>query len=128
MGKRQQELHRHPPRQQRRYHLRQACLQMHARMNIPQQIELTIEPSGRRLTLPTGANLLQAAREAGLSVNAVCGGNGTCGSCKVKLISGDFSPITPKETAMRQNGSLPADERLACLTTALSDGKIHFKP
>jgi len=97
-------------------------------MNIPQQIELTIEPSGRRLTLPTGANLLQAAREAGLSVNAVCGGNGTCGSCKVKLISGDFSPITPKETAMRQNGSLPADERLACLTTALSDGKIHFKP
>jgi uncharacterized 2Fe-2S/4Fe-4S cluster protein (DUF4445 family) len=97
-------------------------------MNIPQQIELTIEPSGRRLTLPTGANLLQAAREAGLSVNAVCGGNGTCGSCKVKLISGDFSPITPKETAMRQNGSLPADERLACLTTALSDGKIHFEP
>lgn len=97
-------------------------------MNIPQHIELTIEPSGRRLTLPAGANLLQAAREAGLSVNAVCGGNGTCGSCKVKLISGDFSPITPKETAMRQNGSLPADERLACLTTALSDGKIHFGP
>ncbi|MDO9122277.1 MAG: ASKHA domain-containing protein [Anaerolineaceae bacterium] len=97
-------------------------------MNIPQHIELTIEPSGRRVTLPAGANLLQAAREAGLSVNAVCGGNGTCGSCKVKLISGDFSPITPKETAMRQNGSLPADERLACLTTALSDGKIHFKP
>jgi uncharacterized 2Fe-2S/4Fe-4S cluster protein (DUF4445 family) len=97
-------------------------------MNIPQHIELTIEPSGRRLTLPAGANLLQAAREAGLSVNAVCGGNGTCGSCKVKLISGDYSPITAKETAMRQNGSLPADERLACLTTALSDGKIHFEP
>lgn len=95
-------------------------------MNIPQQIELTIEPSGRRLTLSAGANLLQAAREAGLAVNAVCGGNGTCGSCKVKLISGDFSSITPKESAMRQNGSLPADERLACLTAALSNGKVHF--
>lgn len=97
-------------------------------MNIPQQIELTIEPSGRRLTLSAGANLLQAAREAGLAINAVCGGNGTCGSCKVKLISGDFSPITPKETSMRQNGSLPADERLACLTTVLSNGKVHFPP
>lgn len=100
-------------------------------MNAPQspaQIELTIEPSGRRLTLPVGANLLQAAREAGLSVNAVCGGNGTCGACKVKLITGDFSTVTPQETAMHQNGSLPADERLACLTTVLADGKVHFPP
>lgn len=100
-------------------------------MNAPQspaQIELTIEPSGRRLTLPVGGNLLQAAREAGLSVNAVCGGNGTCGACKVKLINGDFSPVTPKETTMHQNGSLPADERLACLTTVLADGKVHFPP
>lgn len=97
-------------------------------MKNPQQIELIIEPSGRKLTLPAGANLLQAAREAGLAVNAVCGGNGTCGACKVKLINGDFSAITPKETEMRQKGSLPPDERLACLTTALSDGKIHFGP
>ncbi len=97
-------------------------------MNTPQQIELIIEPSGRKLNLPAGANLLQAAREAGLAVNAVCGGNGTCGSCKVKLISGEFSGITPKETLLRQKGSLPSDERLACLTTALSDGKIHFRP
>ncbi len=97
-------------------------------MNNPQQIELIIEPSGRKLILPAGANLLQAAREAGLAVNAVCGGNGTCGSCKVKLISGDFSAVTPKETVMRQKGSLPPNERLACLTTALSDGKVHFPP
>lgn len=100
-------------------------------MNAPQspvQIEITIEPSGRRLIVPVGANLLQAAREAGLSVNAVCGGNGTCGTCKVKLISGDYSSITPKETAMRQNGNLAADERLACLTTVLKDGKVHFPP
>ncbi|MRR52582.1 MAG: DUF4445 domain-containing protein, partial [Rhodocyclaceae bacterium] len=82
----------------------------------------------RKLNLPAGANLLQAAREAGLAVNAVCGGNGTCGSCKVKLISGNFSDITPKETLLRQKGSLPPDERLACLTTALSDGKVHFPP
>jgi uncharacterized 2Fe-2S/4Fe-4S cluster protein (DUF4445 family) len=90
--------------------------------------ELIIEPSGRRIFIPADWSVLQAAREAGLSVNAVCGGNGTCGSCKVKLISGDFSAITPKETTMHQNGSLPADERLACLTFLLSDGKVHFPP
>jgi uncharacterized 2Fe-2S/4Fe-4S cluster protein (DUF4445 family) len=97
-------------------------------MNSPQQIEIIIEPSGRRLNLTAGANLLHAAREAGLSVNAVCGGNGTCGSCKVKLISGEFSDITPKENIMQQKGSLSKDERLACMTSTLSDGKIHFEP
>lgn len=94
----------------------------------PAQYELIIEPSGRRIFIPAGSSVLQAAREAGLAVNAVCGGNGTCGSCKVKLISGDFSAITPTETDMHHNGSLPADERLACLTTILANGKVHFGP
>lgn len=94
----------------------------------PAQYELIIEPSGRRIFIPAGCSVLQAAREAGLAINAVCGGNGTCGSCKVKLISGDFSAITPTETAMHHNGSLPADERLACLTTILANGKVHFGP
>ncbi|MBA4383858.1 MAG: ferredoxin [Anaerolinea sp.] len=129
--KRCQELHRHPPRQHRGYHLRQACLQVHARMIAPQspaQYELIIEPFGRRIFIPAGSSVLQAARDAGMAVNAVCGGNGTCGACKVKLISGDFSAITSTETAMHHKGSLPADERLACLTTVLSDGKVHFPP
>lgn len=94
----------------------------------PAQFELTLQPSGRRISIAAGTSVLQAAREAGLAINAVCGGNGTCGSCKVQLISGDFSAVTPKEDAMHQNGSLPSDQRLACLTFVQSNGKVHFPP
>ncbi len=35
-----------------------------------------------------GANLLQVARMANVAIDAPCSGNGACGKCKVKLISG----------------------------------------
>ena len=33
-------------------------------------------------------DLLQAAMEAGIHINASCGGSATCGKCKVKILKG----------------------------------------
>ena len=35
-----------------------------------------------------GENLLELAVRCGVAIDAPCAGNGTCGKCRVKLISG----------------------------------------
>jgi uncharacterized 2Fe-2S/4Fe-4S cluster protein (DUF4445 family) len=41
------------------------------------------EPAGLKAEAPCGASLLEAARLAGVYLTSICGGDGTCGKCKV---------------------------------------------
>lgn len=49
-------------------------------INVPGEI--------KRISVKENENLLNAIRSAGVNIDAPCNGNGTCGKCKVKLISG----------------------------------------
>ena len=46
---------------------------------------ILVLPEKQNMEVPAGANLLDALRQAGIFVNAPCGGNGSCGKCKVLL-------------------------------------------
>ena len=48
-------------------------------------------PNEIEINVPYGTLLLDAARTAGLYIDAPCGGNGTCGKCKVTLTQGGNS-------------------------------------
>ncbi len=50
---------------------------------------VTFRPEGRRISIHAGATILDAAGQAGIILNTVCGGVGTCGKCYVKLQPGD---------------------------------------
>ena len=52
------------------------------------QYQVTFLPAGITVSADEGVTLLQAEREAGLFPNAVCGGKGTCGKCKVTTQAG----------------------------------------
>lgn len=52
---------------------------------------ITVFPDLISLTVADGANLLEVLRGEGLPINAVCGGNGTCGKCLVS-VNGKWSP------------------------------------
>src|SRR5512145_1815314 len=56
------------------------------------------EPDGVSIdAYQEGENLLRLAIVAGVHVNASCGGAGTCGKCKVKILEGAYeSDHTPK--------------------------------
>ncbi|OGS44381.1 MAG: hypothetical protein A3K76_03885 [Euryarchaeota archaeon RBG_13_57_23] len=41
-------------------------------------------PDGRSVSVRPRTTILEASREAGISIDAVCGGEGKCGRCKVK--------------------------------------------
>lgn len=61
---------------------------------------VTFHPSERKITVDEEENLLQAAMEAGIHINASCGGSGTCGKCKVRLLKGIVD--TPKHPKLTQ--------------------------
>jgi len=52
---------------------------------------ITFEPSGRKITVRKGETVIKAARQAGVHINASCGGSGVCGKCKVLMESGRLS-------------------------------------
>ena len=51
-----------------------------------------ISKSGKKsiITAENGDNLLEAARLANIPIDAPCSGSGTCGKCRVRIISGDL--------------------------------------
>jgi len=87
--------------------------------------EVDFEPMGRRVTCNAGATLLDAAQEAGVMLTAICGGEGSCGRCIVRVMSGEVSP--PNDTEMFELGrdDVAAGWRLACRTAIASDVRVH---
>jgi uncharacterized 2Fe-2S/4Fe-4S cluster protein (DUF4445 family) len=45
--------------------------------------------------VPAETSLLEAARKADVAIDAPCGGNGTCGKCRVQLVSGEIESEGP---------------------------------
>jgi len=50
--------------------------------------KVTFEPDGRQISIHAGATLAEAAGQAGIILNSVCGGKGTCEKCAVNLEPG----------------------------------------
>lgn len=74
--------------------------------------------TGEIIQLKEGQTLLDALKGAEFYLVASCGGKGTCGKCRVRIIEGSFETktsgkLTPRE---RKKGFV-----LACQTIALSD-------
>ncbi|MCX7668573.1 MAG: ASKHA domain-containing protein, partial [Anaerolineae bacterium] len=86
---------------------------------------IDFQPIGRRGPCPEDGTLLDAARRLGVDLTAVCGGHGSCGRCKVQLIAGELTAVTPGEEARLTRTELAQGYRLACLARPLSDCRIH---
>lgn len=48
-------------------------------------LKILFKPTNRSIEVAAGENLLQAAAKADVHINASCGGEGTCGKCKVVI-------------------------------------------
>ena len=54
------------------------------------------------------------ARLAGVELVAVCGGTGTCATCRVRVMAGELTPVTASEEFELSADELAAGYRLAC--------------
>ncbi|GMQ74869.1 MAG: ASKHA domain-containing protein [Gammaproteobacteria bacterium] len=82
----------------------------------------------RRIDVPVGTPLLDAALQAGVDIEATCGRRGKCRSCRVKVLSGDLAPATLQDTVQLGYDAVHERFRLSCQTNAISDCTILLTP
>jgi uncharacterized 2Fe-2S/4Fe-4S cluster protein (DUF4445 family) len=100
-------------------------------MRRPDELELLtvdFQPVGRRSQVAAGATVLEAARSVGLGVVSLCGGDGWCGSCRVRLADGRLSELTSAEREALSEEEVAAGYRLACQAVPQGDVKIEVPP
>jgi len=88
---------------------------------------IEFQPRGLRVDCAQPVNGLDATRQAGINLSAVCGGDGICGKCVIQLLSGteDFRPSEIEQKYLSSE-KLDQGYRLACQITFDSDIKIFI--
>ena len=87
--------------------------------------DIDFEPIGRRGPSRADATLLEAARDLGIDLINLCGGEGRCGRCRVQPTAGELSPVTDIEQELLSPHELHQGFRLACQAYPKSDVTLH---
>ena len=82
----------------------------------------------RRTRVERGASLLDAARAAGVAMDATCGARGRCRSCRCKILSGDVSPATMQDTLQLGHEEVRERFRLGCQTRPVTHCEVIALP
>ena len=88
------------------------------------QFTVTFQPSGGTVVVPQDTTLSEAAAAAPLPLHMPCGGQGRCGKCAVRLISGAGDP-TPPERRILTAEELAGGWRLACQMRVTRDAEVE---
>ena len=83
-----------------------------------QTSKIKLHPLGKEFTVSRGTSLIDVLHEFG--VEFPCGGKGSCGKCKVKLLQGQINIDPEHELRLKELGLGP-EWRLACMSRADSD-------
>lgn len=83
---------------------------------------IVFQPFGRQASVSGNTTLLDAARQAGIPLRSSCGGEGTCGKCRVVVRKGrvDASPSAALTDAELEQGYV-----LACQARPLEDLEVE---
>jgi uncharacterized 2Fe-2S/4Fe-4S cluster protein (DUF4445 family) len=78
-------------------------------------------PDNRYILVSHGENLLKAAMDADVHINASCGGAGSCGKCRVVVEEGE---VEREPNTKLAEAEIAKGYALACQTKVLSDLKV----
>jgi len=76
------------------------------------------------LAIPVGSKLMQGLADAGLFVPSACGGGGTCGQCRVRVLSGGGA-ILPTERSVINKRDAADHYRLSCQVAVKQDMEVQ---
>jgi uncharacterized 2Fe-2S/4Fe-4S cluster protein (DUF4445 family) len=88
------------------------------------EIKITFQPSGRNVYVLPGTLMLEAAGRAGIILQTPCGGKGTCGKCKVRIINA--KPEMTEGSGELSEALVRDGYRLACLMHASIDMSVEI--
>lgn len=80
-------------------------------------------PHNKEIDFPDGESLLHAAMEAGVHINASCGGEGLCGKCRVVIEEGEVEEGVSERLTEED---LKDNYRLACRSRVKGDLKVRI--
>jgi uncharacterized 2Fe-2S/4Fe-4S cluster protein (DUF4445 family) len=89
---------------------------------------ITFLPSGKTVQVIPETTLAEAAIRAGILLPVDCGGWGTCGKCRVQLVSGQVSPIDQVEDNPFKLRLIDGKDLLACQWRPLNNVTIIVCP
>ncbi len=98
-----------------------------ARKQLVSSGDVTIEINGdpeKSITTKAGGKLLNTLADSGIFLSSACGGGGTCGQCKCKVIDGGGSMLST-EAGHFTRGEARDGWRLSCQTAVKQDMKIE---
>ena len=84
--------------------------------------------SVRTVKVGRDTTILDAARQAGVGIEATCGSRGRCRSCRIKFLKGDIPPPTVQDTVQLGHDEVMEGFRLACQTRMLDDSTVRPMP
>ena len=86
---------------------------------------ITFHPDNKKVKVPKGTDILNAAIAAGVYINSSCGGEGVCGRCKVIVKKGQ---VVSEPTGRLSKEEVQKGYVLACRSTVHNDVEIEIPP
>jgi uncharacterized 2Fe-2S/4Fe-4S cluster protein (DUF4445 family) len=87
---------------------------------IQRKLEVTYQPFDRTTRVPPGTTVFSAAHWIGLPIDSTCGGRGTCGKCKVRVLGADMEVTTADHRQLRKD-EIEDGWRLSCQARIYED-------
>ncbi len=88
-------------------------------------VTIDINNGKKTLTVPAGSSLLATLNNAGILMPSACGGQGTCGMCRLQVHDGG-GEILPTETGFFTRKEVKEHWRLACQVKVKQNLKIQI--
>ncbi len=90
---------------------------------MPQEYRIKFLPSDRVFPAERGDNLLEIAMQAGVHINASCGGRGVCGKCRVRIAGGS---VESSGNPLLSDDDRAMGFRLACSSSITEDAVVEI--
>ena len=87
--------------------------------------KITLLKEEKVVEYETGKDLLQILLENDVYVDSPCSGKGTCGKCKVQVLTGDLPKVSETEAGFLSDQELRTGVRLSCLV--IPEGDLTVK-
>ena len=84
---------------------------------------ITFLPHNISIAVAPGSSIIQAALDAGVHINASCGGEGVCGKCRVRVEQGDVADGVSEKLSPED---LQKGYRLACRSAVIGDLTVRI--
>jgi uncharacterized 2Fe-2S/4Fe-4S cluster protein (DUF4445 family) len=91
------------------------------------QFQVTFLPDEKKIDVDEGTTIAEAAQRADIYINNLCGGEGVCGECRVRILKGERKQPEEAEAFFSEE-EIDQGFVLACQTQILSDLEVEIPP